>query len=349
MPEVTEPSVRRTTKADAENLEQAFLDYNEALSASGLVPVPIIANGAAVEAALRGRGMEHHRISQWGWWDVVAAHQLARILRREKVAAAITHGKRALSLAAPAFGAVTPVIAVAHNYNRGRFDRACAVIATTADLGRIIGDRYRFADKPWIIPNIVRITRPPPAQASFRDPPVVGAIGRMVKKKGFETFCAALSILRARGVPIKAVIAGDGPDRPALDQQIRALGLANHVMLMGWIEGASAKEAFWKDIDIFCLPSQHEPFGIVLLEAFAAGKPVITTDTEGPSSIADASDAVIVDKSDPHALARGLQALLERPDDAHRLAVNGYNKVAAHYNPDVLATRLNAVIRQVLS
>jgi glycosyltransferase involved in cell wall biosynthesis len=330
-------------------IEQAFLDYNEALSSSGLAPVSIISRGAQIESRLKESGITYYPISQCGWWDLTAALRLAHIFRKESVSAIITHGNRALSLASLAFRTSIPVIAVVHNYNMARLNTARAVIATTADLRDDLAARKRSAKNLFVIPNIVHVCRPPPETTSFHDPPVIGAMGRMVKKKGFEILCAAMGIMKARGVSLKLLIAGDGPERAALEARIYALGLKEDIKLIGWIEGAAAKEAFWRAIDIFCLPSLHEPFGIVLLEAWAAGKPVIITNTEGPRSIAAEGEAVIVDKNDPDGIARALELLLEHPEHAHRLAVKGYNKVIGHYNATSLAPRLNAVVRQVLS
>lgn len=330
-------------------IEQAFLDYNEALLSSGLTPVPIISRGAQIEGRLQETGITYYRISQWGWWDLTAALRLSHIFRKESVSAVITHGNRALSLVGLAFRTATPMIAVVHNYNMARLDKACAVITTTADLRDDIAARKGSAKNLFVIPNIVHVSRPPPETTSFHDPPVIGAMGRMVKKKGFEILCTALGILKSRGVSVKALIAGDGPERAALEVIIHTLGLNEDIKLTGWIEDAAAKEAFWRAIDIFCLPSLHEPFGIVLLEAWAAGKPVITTNAEGPRLIAAEGEAVFVDKSDPNGIVRALELLLGQPEHAHRLALNGYNKVIGHYDAPGLASRLDAVVRQILS
>ena len=143
-----------------------------------------------------------------------------------------------------------------------------------------------------------------------------------------------------------SVFSGSDPWQLSL---LTAIGLGDDIELTGWIEGAAAKEAVWRAIDICCLPSLHEPFGIVLLEAWAAGKPVITTKSEEPRAIAAEGDAIFVEKNDPNGIAHALELLLKQPEHAHKLAINGYNKVIEHYNAPVLASRLNAVVRQVLS
>ncbi len=141
------------------------------------------------------------------------------------------------------------------------------------------------------------------------------------------------------------MIAGDGEDRIALERTIRALSLAENVALPGWVHD---KAAFWPTIDIFCIPSLHEPFGLVLLEAWAAGKPVISTDSEGPSSIAEHDrDALIVPRNDPQALAQSIRLLLANPDKARDLAMAGYEKARTVYARETAVTALKSVLAKV--
>lgn len=330
-------------------IEQAFLDYNEALLQSGYRTVPIISRGASIEPQLRDSGLGYLTLRQWGWWDIPAARRLFRILQKEEIAAVIAHGNRALSLVSLGTKAL-PVISVVQNYNVARVGKAHAVVVTTADLKNFVTNRQGMADNLYIIPNVTRVTKPPPAAAITHDPPIVGTMGRMVEKKGFGILCDALATLKSQGVSFNAVIAGDGAGRPRLKRQIRSLGLDDNVRLTGWVDGKAAKDAFWTSIDIFCLPSLHEPFGIVLLEAWAAGKPVITTDTEGPCAIAaDNVDAIIVPRNNPDAMAQSVRLLLQHPEKAHALAINGYQKVRANYTVRALASGLNVVLGKVLS
>src|SRR5262245_5517007 len=113
----------------------------------------------------------------------------------------------------------------------------------------------------------------------LRQPPVIGAMGRLVSKKGMADLIEALAILRDQFF-FFAVIAGVGPERPALESLVRSYELGDRVTFAGWVDSAK----FLREIDIFVLPSRDEPFGIVTLEAWAAGLPVIATTCEGPNS-----------------------------------------------------------------
>jgi glycosyltransferase involved in cell wall biosynthesis len=326
-------------------IKQAFLDYNDALAMAGFETVPIISRAAAVEVELAQSGREYHAIRQWGAWDLVAGRALSHIFRSERVAAVIAHGNRALSLGRRGLGRGVPLIAVAHNYRIGRCNLADAVIAVAPDLRDHLARRFKDPRRVFVVPNTVRVAEAAPATTTYRDPPVIGTMGRMVGKKGFETFCAALAALKSNGMAFRAVIAGDGEERAALERTIRSMSLTEEVGLPGWIHD---KAAFWPTIDIFCIPSLHEPFGMVLLEAWAAGKPVISTDTEGPGAIAEHDrDALIVPRNDALALARSIQLLLADPEKAHGLATAGYEKARTRYTRGTAAAALKGVIAKV--
>jgi glycosyltransferase involved in cell wall biosynthesis len=226
-------------------------------------------------------------------------------------------------------------------------DMMAAAVATTSDLAHHIVEMRGAWDNVFVVPHGIPVTEPGPS--IFHDPPVIGAMGRIVAKKGFNIFCKSLAILKSQSVPFRALIAGEGDERQWLERDIHMLNLDADVSLLGWIESRDAKNSFWQNIDIFCLPSLHEPFGIVLLEAWAAGRPVVTTDTEGPSWIvAPEVDAVIVPKGDAEALAKSLRSLLENPERACALARSGHAKVLTHYTIAALADRLKVVVNEVL-
>jgi 1,4-alpha-glucan branching enzyme len=96
--------------------------------------------------------------------------------------------------------------------------------------------------------------------------------------------------------------------------------------------------------DVFCLPSLHEPFGIVILEAWAAGLPVVASRVGGiPSFTNDGEDILHAEPGNPKHLARQLIELLERPDLAARLAAAGRGKARREYDWSIISERLLAL------
>jgi glycosyltransferase involved in cell wall biosynthesis len=220
-----------------------------------------------------------------------------------------------------------------------------AVCHSTQDLKRYAQGQGVADACLYHIPNMVRVP-PVPSQRRAHAPPVIGAMGRMVAKKGFDVFIAALARLAAQGTAFCAVLAGDGEDAPALRRLAAEAGLAPRISFPGWIDD---KQAFFDGIDVFCLPSHHEPFGIVLLEAMAQALPVVTTASEGPSEIVrDGVDALMVPTADPDALAGALGRLLADPHHAAGLAANAYRLVRDTYDLPRVAVRLDQALRRIV-
>ena len=103
---------------------------------------------------------------------------------------------------------------------------------------------------------------------------VIGAMGRLVKKKGFEFLIKT----RMEIDNIELLIAGDGKEL----NNLKSISSNTNIKLLGWIKN---KDFFFKKIDAFCSSSYEEPFGLVIIEAMARGIPVISTNCHGPSDI----------------------------------------------------------------
>jgi glycosyltransferase involved in cell wall biosynthesis len=177
--------------------------------------------------------------------------------------------------------------------------------------------------------------------------PHVVAVGRLVGYKGFDRLVTA-----ARDLPWPVVIVGEGPERPRLERQIAELGLSGRVHLVGAVDD-DRLAAHLAAADVFVLPSVNraEAFGIALLEAQAAGLPVIATD---------------LDTGTAEALEPGVTGLLVAPGDAGRLAAAvgelaadegrrramgeaGRRRVAEHHSLAGLAARLRPIYERALA
>ncbi len=322
-------------------LEQVFVDYCNALSLAGHEVRALIHPRAAIRPVLERRQIGFHTLGNRGAWDPVARLRLHFWLKRVAPDATIAHGNRAIALLKGA--AARPLIGVAANYTL-----QCAgldgIFCATEDLVRHCRGRGFAGERISLIPHAVDAPATPP-QRIWHQPPVVGAMGRFVAKKGFDVLIEALQRLVASGVVFRAVIAGDGDDALALRKLVRRHGLDGIVEFPGWQED---KTAFFGRIDVFCLPSLHEPFGIVLLEAMAQASPVIATDSEGPSEILRAQQAgVIVPKADPAALAEAIGRALRDPEGACSMGLRGYGMVCRNFNLPLLSRRLDAAVRSI--
>jgi len=197
------------------------------------------------------------------------------------------------------------------------------------------------------VPNLVRL--PADVATPRADParvPVIGALGRLVPKKGFGDLLEALALLRARGHSWELRLAGTGPEENALRQQAARLGIEREVRFLGWVDD---KRSFFATLDVFCVPSREEPFGIAVLEGMAHARATIATDAPGPREIVShGRDGLIVPRATPEGLADAIVALLRDPDRRHELARAGRETVRARFALPVVARQLSAVLRQAV-
>lgn len=324
-------------------LEQAALDYAQALALADIQALTIISSGAWLGAQLASANVAFEALASRGNWDVLAAWRLRAIAKRSNATAIICHGNRAISITLRALKGRIPVIAVAHNYSTRRFTKADACFAITQHLKEHLATQG--ATNISLMPNMVRLpdaaTRP-----AFRSPPIIGSMGRFVGKKGFKFFIESLSILRARGVEFRALLGGEGAEADALAELITRYQLQDIVTLSGWVHN---KTAFFASLDMFVLPSSMEAFGIVLIEAMSHGVPVISTDAEGPREILHhEADGILVPRGDREKLADAMVALITNPARAEKLGSEGAKLVAQEYTMQAMANRLKIALAALI-
>lgn len=325
-------------------IEQACIDYAEGLQQAGVQVSVILRPAAAITPEIASRNIPIYTLPHWGAWDPFAPHRLRRILSELKPTTLIAHGNRAVEWGHKAAEDLCPVVGVAHNYILDHVTDADAVFAITPDIAQKVTALGMPSENVFLIPNMVRINASP-QHRKRQSPPVIGSMGRFVEKKGFHYFLEALAHLKKRGVAFKAILGGNGDEEKRLREQIQVLHLGKDIAMPGWI-GDKAK--FFTELDIFCLPSLHEPFGIVLLEAAAAKLPIVTTDSEGPASIiTPGENAIMIPKGNAHAMADALEKLIRDEVLANHLAENAYRHVAAHYAMPVVTARILAALEKL--
>lgn len=162
------------------------------------------------------------------------------------------------------------------------------------------------------------------AEAHQHPRPYMLAIGRHVAQKGFDVLLQAMvRLIRARGVSHDLILAGDGAEYSPLKALAHELGLSDRVTFTGRIEHAQAVRLF-AGCSFFVLPSRHEPFGIVNLEAMAAGKAVIASNVGGvPEVVIDGETGLLVPPENVEALAAAMDRLIDDEPLRHRLGEAG--------------------------
>lgn len=305
-------------------IEQMFLDYNQALLMQRVNLIPVLHPKAAVREKVKP---PYHTLFNFSQYDPFAVHKLRKIIEVEEPDVIITHGNRAAVLARKSTK-VRPIIAVCHNYKFKPLIGSTCIFSITNDIKNSLINAGQKSSAIKIMPNFIHI----PEDSKFIEPKFqnkqikIGAIGRFVKDKGFDTLIDALSLLKTKGVDFKLYLGGDGEEKNNLLKQINNLNLNENVELIGWISGEK-KEEFFQEIDIFVVPSRHEPFGLVVLEGMLNSKPMVVARSEGPSEIVDSKTAYMCDINNPTQMAESIAAIIVDKVKAKKIALNAYEKV----------------------
>lgn len=216
-----------------------------------------------------------------------------------------------------------------------------AEIAPEAEAAGRIHRVYNGQDlESWPAPTI-----PDPME---HQPPLILSIGRLIEFKGFHTLIEACGILRDKGREFRCEIAGEGPWRPQLTELIDSLNLNKHVKLIGVVNQDYVR-FLMREATVFTLASLVDGKGAmdilptVILEAMAAGKPVVSTRLAGiPEMVLDKESGLLVEPDNAPALAVALGAILENPQMRSQFGRLGRERLETIFSVEQTAPNLLA-------
>jgi len=213
----------------------------------------------------------------------------------------------------------------------GGGDKACAIIPFGVETARFLEDSNQSVGTP------------------VRKIPVVGTICRLVEpKKGLRYLLEAVAMLNRpdRDPVCELVIVGEGPAEGQLRSLSEQLGTASHVRFTGVRRDIPAMLA---QMDMFVLPSLYEGFGIAILEAMAAAKPVVATTVGGiPEFLPAGHCGLLVPPGDAPALAQAIEQVLQQPEKARCMGRLGREHVREHYAIDAVVRQHERLYEQCL-
>lgn len=255
--------------------------------------------------------------------DVVHVHTLVRMARwllapraRRGAPLVVTaHASDELGPAASPSGDATPARARRHARQAHRvLARADAIVAPSRFMARLVGDALARAG---IAREATRVighgpTDERPRARAPHEGFVVTALARFVAAKGLDLLVDAFALAFGDAPEATLVLAGDGPDEPALSARVRRLGLEARVRFPGYVEG-DARAALLAGTDVVAVPTRgaYETFGLAALDGRAAGALVLVASGGAlPERVDDRSrgGGVVVGEETPEAWARALRA-----------------------------------------
>ena len=248
----------------------------------------------------------------------------------------------------------------AHPFTRGQILDQIATLIPASAIGCCSGAvaRAQAQVRPHrrtfsVLPGIAR---PPTIQTERLDGlrsklelpegvPIVGTVGRLFAWKGHHRMLEAVAKLRDSGSPAHVLIVGGGGHRGdhAYEAELRELvgkrGLTGSVTFTGQVDDATA---YLRLMDVFVNASTPEPFGLVLVEAMAAGLPVVAVNAGGPREIVEpGGTGVLVPSGDPGDLAAGIEPLLADDAERRRLGAAGRERYERCFTEERMAAEMS--------
>jgi len=178
---------------------------------------------------------------------------------------------------------------------------------------------------------------------------LVLAWGRVQYEKGFQVLARAVGALRYRVAGLECIIAGRGSYLPELQSQVDIAGVGDLIELPGFLSDNQLRAAIHR-AGCVVIPSLYEPFGVVALEALAAGAPLIVADTGGLAEmVGGTGSALTFEPGNSDELADCIERVLTEADLADELVRRGHELLEASYSWDAIAARTVNVYDELLN
>lgn len=238
---------------------------------------------------------------------------------------------------------------------RFTLNRADRVSVVSNAMRPVVDELQSRAGAVHVLPMGVELQqRFTPDDSVVREPGLVLFVGRLVEKKGVGILINAFQKLRRDNPGLRMLIAGDGPDRRSLEEQVSGLGLREHVEFTGALR-QDALPALMRRATFFVMPSiqaaggDQEGLGLVQVEAMGCGCPVISSDLPAIRDvIVDRRTGLLVPPGNAIALCAAMQMLLADNGLRRRLAQHALAHVREHFDWESVANRYASLFESML-
>jgi glycosyltransferase involved in cell wall biosynthesis len=172
--------------------------------------------------------------------------------------------------------------------------------------------------------------------------PLVGALGRFSREKGFDILIRAVALLPR----VTCVLVGDGPERPNLERLADDLGIRRRVLMTGWVSRA---RSYLPSFDLVAFPSRFEGLPLAVVEGMLAKRAVIASDVGSVGeAVVDGVTGLLVPPEDPDALAAAIARLIDDSKLRSRMGIRGRERALAHFSSQTMARSYEALYQRLL-
>ena len=326
--------------------KQSFLLYSEVLINLGFEVRSVIRQGAPLKEIMQSMDIDVNEVNYIRTTHPLFIKNSIQKLRNAfhpmNASVIFVHKQLDIELVRGALGNNIKIVGIIHGFNAKHIDHADVLIAVSDKVKEFLIDSG-CTKQIHVVPNMVKIGK----DVVYRDlptTPLIGAMGMFRRKKGFHILIKALSILKQRGAPFKAIIAGKGRITWYLKYLCWRLDLTDELTIRGWVSNEE-RDGFVDSIDLYVLPSRTETFGMVVAEAMARMKRVIATKCGGPEEIITNSvDGFLVEKENPEAMANKLEELINYPERSNHVPEAAFNTAKSNYSLPAVSSNLKEII-----
>lgn len=334
--------------------------------------VTVASSGGWFERSLAEQSIRHVRLNCLTsselnpklWFSVFP--RLMKLIRDEKTQIIHAHTRIAQVLGRMA-GIFTgiPMVSTCHglySLRPGRRFFPCwgnRVVAISKSVENLLRHDYHLAvpDEVTLIPNGVetaRFLKPVPEEQrdDYRQrhgiwgDPIIGSVARLSPVKGLDLLLKVLPSLVKKYPNLQLLLIGDGPEKEALIRQAYALGVERRLVLCASAADTRIPLSLMK---IFAAPSWNEGFGLALVEAMAAGVPVVASNTGGPAeTIEHGKTGLLVPAGDTPALEQAIDSLLSDPGKADCIAQAARRLALERYDMKRVTEQMEGLYKEVI-
>lgn len=178
--------------------------------------------------------------------------------------------------------------------------------------------------------------------------PTILFVGRITYMKGPDLLLEAIPEVLRNYPNAKFIFMGDGDMKPYLENRARQLNISHAVRFLGWVSDLKTKADIFKSCDAVCVPSRNEPFGIVVLEAWACGKPVIAIHGTGGGEIVWHDVTGLKVYQHPDSIAWGIKHIFSDFEKARWMGRNGRKAAEEAFNWDNIAKHMQNIYNELV-
>ena len=324
--------------------------------------------GTELEQRARSQGIPVFTLRFRGDFDPFTILQIFHLLRNLKVDVILTNMDKELRLA----GVASKLAGIKAIIPRRGIDYPLKPHLGYQFSYRLLADRIiansqatklaLLRHAPWLRPEKIQVIYNGIKIEDYVTPPqknlrselgisesdfLMGFVGQLDERKGVFTLLQAFQQLNQSFPRTFLLLAGHGALQPRIEQFVREQFLQERVFLLGFRDDVPE---IMKAIDVLVLPSLWEGFGLVLVEAMAAGKPVIATNVSNlPEIVEDGKVGYLVPPQDSQQLAQALQRLIECPDAVHVMGQRAQQHVREYFTIDRMLDEIENLFYQVVT